>query len=57
MSGSSSAAGADVPQTCTGQLRRLGNGIQIFPGSVPIYSGGSWSAASACRATASTRTT
>ncbi|MEM9301684.1 MAG: heme-binding protein [Pseudomonadota bacterium] len=28
----------DVPQNCTG-LGRLANGIQIFPGSVPIYRG------------------
>jgi uncharacterized protein GlcG (DUF336 family) len=31
-------AGADTPQTCTGNPR-LANGIQIFPGSVPIYRG------------------
>ncbi|HZP68205.1 MAG TPA: heme-binding protein [Rudaea sp.] len=29
---------SDVPQNCTG-IARLGNGIQIFPGSVPIYRG------------------
>jgi uncharacterized protein GlcG (DUF336 family) len=28
----------DVPQNCTG-IARLPNGIQIFPGSVPIYRG------------------
>ena len=28
----------DVPQNCTG-ITRLPNGIQIFPGSVPIYRG------------------
>ena len=28
----------DVPQNCTG-ISRLPNGIQIFPGSVPIYRG------------------
>ncbi len=32
-------AAADAPQNCTG-LNRLANGIQIFPGSVPIYRGG-----------------
>uniref|UniRef100_UPI003F693134 heme-binding protein n=1 Tax=Brevundimonas nasdae TaxID=172043 RepID=UPI003F693134 len=31
-------AGADGPRTCTGNPR-LANGIQIFPGSVPIYRG------------------
>lgn len=31
-------AAADAPQACTGNPR-LGNGIQIFPGSVPIYRG------------------
>jgi len=31
-------AGADAPQTCTG-IPRLANGMQIFPGSVPIYRG------------------
>ena len=30
--------GADVPQTCTG-IPQLANGMQIFPGSVPIYRG------------------
>ncbi|HYG46506.1 MAG TPA: heme-binding protein [Allosphingosinicella sp.] len=30
--------GADTPQTCT-QTPRLANGMQIFPGSVPIYRG------------------
>lgn len=32
---------ADTPQRCTGiaQNNRLANGIQIFPGSVPIYRG------------------
>jgi len=31
----------DTPQTCTGNPNpgRVGNGIQIFPGSVPIYRG------------------
>jgi uncharacterized protein GlcG (DUF336 family) len=31
----------DVPQTCTGNPNpgRIANGIQIFPGSVPIYRG------------------
>ena len=29
---------ADVPQNCTG-IPRIANGIQIFPGSVPIYRG------------------
>ncbi|MDJ0652952.1 MAG: heme-binding protein [Xanthomonadales bacterium] len=33
------AAAEDVPPNCT-NLNRLGNGIQIFPGSVPIYRGG-----------------
>ncbi len=28
----------DVPQNCTG-IARIPNGIQIFPGSVPIYRG------------------
>ena len=28
----------DVPQNCTG-IARLPNGIQVFPGSVPIYRG------------------
>ena len=31
-------ANADVPQRCT-STARLGNGIQIFPGSVPVYRG------------------
>jgi uncharacterized protein GlcG (DUF336 family) len=31
-------ANADVPQRCT-STARLSNGIQIFPGSVPIYRG------------------
>ncbi|MDX1569538.1 MAG: heme-binding protein [Xanthomonadales bacterium] len=31
-------ADTDAPRNCTG-LARLGNGIQIFPGSVPIYRG------------------
>jgi uncharacterized protein GlcG (DUF336 family) len=33
--------GGDVPQTCTRTANpgRLANGIQIFPGSVPIYRG------------------
>ena len=36
--------GTDVPQRCTalpvtGGITRLANGIQIFPGSVPIYRG------------------
>ena len=29
---------ADVPQNCTG-ITRLPNGIQVFPGSVPVYRG------------------
>ena len=29
---------SDVPQNCTG-IARLANGIQIFPGGVPIYRG------------------
>ena len=35
-------APADVPQTCTQNPnpQRIANGIQIFPGSVPIYRGG-----------------
>ena len=35
-------AGPDVPQSCTGNSNpgRIANGIQIFPGSVPIYRGG-----------------
>lgn len=35
------AAAADVPQVCTQNAnpQRLANGIQIFPGSVPIYRG------------------
>jgi uncharacterized protein GlcG (DUF336 family) len=32
------AAPADVPQNCT-TVNRIANGIQIFPGSVPIYRG------------------
>jgi uncharacterized protein GlcG (DUF336 family) len=34
-------AGPDVPQTCTQNPNpgRIANGIQIFPGSVPIYRG------------------
>ncbi len=38
--------GPDTPQRCTqvpdapGGMKRLANGIQIFPGSVPIYRGG-----------------
>jgi len=32
------AAPADVPQNCT-TLNRVANGIQIFPGAVPIYRG------------------
>ncbi len=31
-------AAADAPQICSGNPR-IGNGIQIFPGSVPIYRG------------------
>ena len=31
-------AAADAPQTCTGNPR-LANGMQIFPGSVPVYRG------------------
>ena len=35
------AGGADVPQACphNANPRKLANGIQIFPGSVPIYRG------------------
>jgi hypothetical protein len=32
------AAAADVPQQCT-HTPRLANGLQIFPGSVPVYRG------------------
>ena len=34
-------ANPDVPQTCTriGHPKKIANGIQIFPGSVPIYRG------------------
>jgi len=37
------AGGGDVPQACTriATPSRLANGIQIFPGSVPIYRGNS----------------
>lgn len=37
----SGGTSADTPQACTGIARnaRLANGIQIFPGSVPIYRG------------------
>ncbi len=41
----SNGANADTPQQCTqvpngpGGLKRIANGIQIFPGSVPIYRG------------------
>jgi hypothetical protein len=45
-----------LPDTPTGK-KRLANGIQIFPGAVPIYRGNRWSARSAFRATGSTRTT
>ncbi len=34
----SNGAAADAPQNCT-TLPRLPNGIQVFPGSVPIYRG------------------
>jgi uncharacterized protein GlcG (DUF336 family) len=40
------ASGADTPRACTslpntaGGTPRLANGIQIFPGSVPVYRGG-----------------
>ena len=30
---------ADVPQNCAVNFTRLANGLQIFPGSVPIYRG------------------
>lgn len=30
---------SSVPSSCTAIGRRLGNGIQIFPGSVPLYRG------------------
>ena len=33
------AAPSDVPQQC-GDVARLANGTQIFPGSVPVYRGG-----------------
>jgi uncharacterized protein GlcG (DUF336 family) len=35
------AGGADVPAQCTGLpgTNRIANGIQIFPGSVPVYRG------------------
>jgi uncharacterized protein GlcG (DUF336 family) len=33
------AAAGDVQQRC-GDIPRLGNGMQIFPGSVPVYRGG-----------------
>ena len=33
-----SGVGTDAPATCTNQSR-LGNGIQIFPGGVPVYRG------------------
>jgi uncharacterized protein GlcG (DUF336 family) len=37
-----SGSGSDTPQSCTDlpSPRRLANGLQIFPGSVPIYRGG-----------------
>ena len=41
----SGGASADTPRGCTqlpdapGGSKRIGNGIQIFPGSVPIYRG------------------
>jgi uncharacterized protein GlcG (DUF336 family) len=38
LDGTTLPALADVPQNCTG-IARLPNGIQIFPGSVPIYRG------------------
>ena len=31
--------GADTTQNCTGNIGQLANGLQIFPGSVPIYRG------------------
>lgn len=34
----SAGASADTPQSCT-STTRLANGVQIFPGSVPIYRG------------------
>ena len=30
---------ADTTQNCTGNIGQLANGLQIFPGSVPIYRG------------------
>jgi uncharacterized protein GlcG (DUF336 family) len=38
LDGTTLPALTDVPQNCTG-IERLPNGIQIFPGSVPIYRG------------------
>lgn len=38
LDGTTLPALGDVPQNCTG-IARLPNGIQIFPGSVPIYRG------------------
>ena len=38
LNGTTLPALGDVAQNCTG-IRRLPNGIQIFPGSVPIYRG------------------
>jgi len=32
-------AGADPPQNCAENFTRVANGLQIFPGSVPIYRG------------------
>ena len=31
--------GPDTTQNCTGNISQLANGLQIFPGSVPIYRG------------------
>ena len=51
----SGGASADTPRGCTqlpdapGGGKRIGNGIQIFPGSVPIIGATNWSAVSACR--------
>jgi uncharacterized protein GlcG (DUF336 family) len=33
------ASATDVPQNCARNFTRLSNGLQIFPGSVPIYRG------------------
>src|SRR5690606_9728022 len=38
LDGAALPALADVPQNCTG-ITRLANGLQIFPGGMPIYRG------------------